>query len=124
MAKVDLIETALTEVKSQGVKIKRRILFNWNSPDGTLSDIPIECDSLGAVLIAHNKASPGFPKGWLKTVCDILETDTYWLWRFWMGFDNGHPLTIIVKNTTTGKEERKEDTVSKLGVKMARKFCE
>lgn len=115
------MEAALYEVKSQGIKIRRRALFNWCGPN---SNVPIECDALGAVLIINNKASPGFPKGWLKTVCQLLDTDTYWLWRFWMGFDNLHPLTIIIKNPTTGKEERREDQVSKLGVKFAKKFCD
>lgn len=118
MDTIKRIEAAICQVKSQGIKIRPRALFNWCGSD---PNTPIECDALGAVLIANNKASPGFPKGWLKAVCDLLDTDTYWLWRFWMGFDNGYPLTIII--CKDGKEERREDSVSKLGVKMAKKFC-
>jgi len=116
-----MIEAALCEVQSRGITITRRALFNWCNPDGTWSDTPVACDALGAVLIANNKASPGFPKGWLSDICRILNTDTYWLWRFWLGFDNGTPLIIII--CKDGSEERREDSVSKLGVKMAKKFC-
>jgi len=117
----DIIDQALHEAKQRGLVILRNgAMYSWCKPDSTWSDTPTACCALGAVLIFHKKAKPGFSRGWYKDLCDILGVDTYWFWRFWQGFNNGCPLKIIIQKD--GKDIEVEDKVSKIGVKLAKKY--
>jgi len=117
MAKSDqLIEEALSETKHSGIKIiTGGPLFHWDA-DFNL----IGCDALGAVIVKMGEAKPGFAKGWLKRLCDYLDEDTYWLWRFNIGFAFGNHFYFIVEKE--GKVSYIKDKVSDIGVKLRKKY--
>jgi hypothetical protein len=59
--------------------------------------------------------------GWLKDCCEVLGEDTYWIWKFMKGFDQGINLKIY-KSDCWGTEKEETDTVSAFGVKMRKKY--
>ena len=117
MAKADqLIEEALIEAKSSGINIiAGGALFHWGV-DFNL----VGCDAFGAVLIKMGEAKPGFPKDWLKRLCDYLGEDTYWFWRFNIGFAYGNHFYFIVEKD--GKVSYVKDKISDIGVKIRKKY--
>ena len=117
MRKLELIEHSLQQAKLAGLKIERRPLFHWKE-HGRLYG----CCALGAVLWHAGKARPGFPKGWLKELCELLGTGTYWFWRFNQGWSNDIPLTLITEKD--GKEVKIIDDVSNAAVKLARRYVD
>ena len=124
-----LIEEAIIYAKSRGVRINRGgAIFNWCIQESPYkcctSDYPITCDAIGAVLLkmgkenlAHNK----FQKGWLKEVCDYLNVDPFWIYRFCIGFDIGHQI-LIIKLTKDKKEKFEKEEISYIGIRLANKY--
>lgn len=120
MANLRLIEDAIREAKSRGIKITRGAQFNWSGGQG---DLPSACDAIGAVLIREGKAVRGFPKGWLWEVCQLLDTDTYWFWRFTMGWNYGQRIELLVPHPKKkDKMVRIKDEVSRQGDDLAKRY--
>lgn len=114
-----LVELSIQEAKAKGVEIIRGngAIFRWL--DST-SELPAQCDALGAVLIHIGEAHRDFPEGWLWRMCCALGVDTYWFWRFDQGFSYNHALTI---HTKKGDEWIKTvDKVSRAGVALGKKY--
>lgn len=110
----EIIEQAILQAKTNGLLIVRGPQFIW-SENGQ----PVACDAFGAVQLAMGK--PGFYKGWLREVCLYLNVDTFWFWRFTMGFNYLQKLILII-----GKGEKKDkeiqDDVSRKAVALAKKY--
>lgn len=95
--------------------------------------------ALGTVILKHNLIEseapipqrvrdirPAIYDGWLTEMCDLLGTDTYWIWRFCKGFDYGIELTIY--KTSIGcfdgfkREKEEKDKVSRLAYNLRKKY--
>ncbi len=105
----------MSEMRAKGVRIQPGAMITWDSGSA------ITCDALGAVALAHRIDSRGFPKGWLKSLCDILREDTWWVHRFCMGFDRRFQICIIDDEEKPPEIHR--DDVSSLGIKLRKEFC-
>lgn len=111
-----IIEESIQKAKQKGIEIVRGPIFVWGH-----EALPKACDCSGAVLVAFDKAEPGFPKGWLRELCvEILGKDTWWWYRFNFGFNHGRPLQMYTEEK--GKTKYIDDDVSKSGVRMAKRF--
>jgi|GEM_PF-7130580 hypothetical protein len=123
-----LIEEAILYAKGRGLRINRGgAVFNWCIRDSVYSchmaDYPVACDAIGAVLLKMGREDlvrNGFQKGWLKIVCDYLNVDPFWVYRFCIGFDSGHQ--ILITKTKDKKETVEKEEVSYLGVRLANKY--
>lgn len=111
------IEEALQQAKQTGLEILGIPLFHWKGSDPmTLCGV----DAFGALLMHQGKAQPGFPKGWLKELCDSLEVGTFWFWRFNQGWIHQKPITLIVEKD--GKETTTVDEISAAAAKLSKKY--
>ncbi len=109
-----IIREAITNVRAKGIRIQPGAMIDWTGEGGT----PVSCDALGAVALHHDIASKSFPSGWLKKLCTILGEDTFWVYRFCMGFDRKYQILII-------EDERSKvtrDEVSALGIRLRKEF--
>lgn len=110
------LREACALVKSQGIKIVRGPWFVYEG------DKIVACCATGAVLIANNKvsvkptdlSSPGF----MKMACEILGIDGRWLYRFFMGFDRGYQVTLILEDKESKKKTEVKDDVSEFGIQL------
>jgi hypothetical protein len=117
---LQLIEDAIKEAKSKGIKITRGAQFNWC---GGQNGMPSACDAIGAVLIKNGKAAPGFYKGWLWEMCQSLGTDTYWFWRFTMGWNYHQRIDLLLPDPKKkDKLMRVKDEVSRQGDDLAKRY--
>ena len=86
----------------------------------------IAVDAIGAVICLYEpdnnlrKAKLQFKPGWLDYVCDILDVDRFWLYKFWMGWDVGYQ--ILIEHEKNGKTYYTEDEVAKLGIRLAKEY--
>jgi hypothetical protein len=115
-----VIEGALLEVESKGIKIIRGPQFNWcGGHDG----LPSACDAIGAVLIKEGKVAPGFPKGWLWEVCQLIGVDTYWFWKFTMGWNYRQRIDLLLPDPRRkGKFMKVKDSISRAADDLARRY--
>ena len=126
MRKETLVEHCIKEVKKKGIRIiGGGAIFDWCDDQfpPKKSELPSGCDGFGAVLIEKglvHKFYPGFPEGWLKELCSIVECDSYWWWRFNMGFGYHTHLNLISQKD--GKEIIIKDSVSKIGITLYKKY--
>lgn len=111
-----IIEESIREARSRGVRIAPGALFTWG--DG---ELPEACDCSGAVLLSHGRAKRGFPDGWLRDLCAILGTDTFWWWRFDFGFSQRRCLQAYTEDH--GRYRYFDDDVSKMAAAMSRRVC-
>lgn len=83
------IRRAIADARADGLSIVRGggAAFT-NGPNGTEA-----VDATGAVLYSCGVYS--LDRGWLAVLCDALDVDSFWLWRFWMGWDRDTALTRI-----------------------------
>jgi hypothetical protein len=107
---------------SQGIKISKNGMFDWtikvqNSiPIPSLT--PTACDASGAVLWSYNQSKDFCrSENWLKETCRILDVDTWWHYRFCMGFDRNYQILSINEKDVATKDE-----VSMLGIKIAKEY--
>lgn len=112
----ELIEKAILQAKESGLEIIRGAQFIWKEG----GDQPVACDAIGAVQMMMGSVRPGFPKGWLFETCQYLGVDTYWFWRFTMGFNYSNPLTLIIGKGEKVKVVR--DDVSRKAISLAKKY--
>ena len=88
----------------------------------------IGVNAIGAVmakngLVGIPNGSQYFPyKGWLKDCCKILSEDTYWIWRFEKGFNQGLVLRISRSDHFMDSKTDELDEVSSFGVKLRKKY--
>lgn len=117
----ELLEEAIVFAKSLGVAINRGgAVFDWGN---NYNDLPKSCDAIGAILLKTGKqdlAKQGFKKGWLKEVYDYLGVNSFWIYRFCIGFDVGHQI-LIIKTMKDNSEKTEKDDISELGIKLAAK---
>jgi hypothetical protein len=74
------------------------------------------CDATGAVLYSLGVYS--LDRGWLAVLCDALDVDSFWMWRFWMGWDRD---TVLTRIDDDGREHA--DDVSAWARKLGRELC-
>lgn len=109
------------EAAAQGIRIVRGALFDWTGPDPLK---PIACDGLGAVMwcMGHVDVSKSWPDRAprpFSTVGQILRVDSFWLYRFCIGWDNWHRLIVY----TEGKDGTlipHDDDVSFMAIKLSK----
>lgn len=126
-----LIEEAISEAKERGVRIERRAVFDWVEwikypREYKRAEVPVACNAVGAVLLKMGKENcPTFYPGWLDELCQYLDTDRWWLHRFYSGFAYGNRITLhIYGKKEKGKKHKKKvekDAVSRYGDDLARK---
>ena len=107
-----IVESAIDYVQNKRIVIIRGPIFNVDKGKVT------ECNWAGAVLFRH-----GFENlhpGWLKKLCQILDEDTYWFWRFNYGFNQGRAIQVYTEENK--KQIWHIDRVSESGNQMARKL--
>lgn len=108
---------------SEGIKIRRGVCFDWTqyiqgSPIPITTYIPTSVNATGAVLWFNKKEECFGQFGEIKTLCNLLDVDTWWLYRFWMGFDRNFLIQIMDDdNKIIGQDE-----ISKLGMSLAKKY--
>lgn len=114
-----LIAQAIERTRAEGILIRRGAHFDWTIP--VVGGIPIRsvtptsCNATGAVLWAAGRATEPHQ---LKILCDLLDVDTWWLYRFWVGFDRNHQILIMDEdNKITGQDE-----ISKMGIRIGKKY--
>lgn len=74
---------------------------------------PWGCDAIGALLLQQGLV-PTIPEdlsnsGFTSLACEALGEDTFWLRRFWMGWDRGHVATLIKVEKDKKDVETKDD---------------
>lgn len=109
-----MIEEAIDYCIGKGIEIVR-------GPGLDRSSGRIEaCGWYGAVLIYNKKIDILFKPGWLKEICEILEKDTYWFWRFGYGFNQGRILEVYTEKL--GEKIWHKDKVSEQGMRLGKKY--
>jgi hypothetical protein len=106
-----MIRMALKSAQTDGIAIEAGAAFDWTA--GPSKPRAVNWD--GAVLWAHR-----FP-GWLTSLPHILSqlgVNSFWWYRFTIGFDQGRVLAILDDDL----REIGRDEVSALGLKIAREF--
>lgn len=109
---------AIEKAMADGIAIRRGATFNWtdsSKPIPLRCAPPSACNATGAILWAAGEAEK--PKQ-MKTLCSLLEVDSWWLYRFGMGFNQNHQLMVIDQNDKVISV----DEVSKLGIRLAKKY--
>lgn len=108
----DRIREACNAARARGIKLHRGPWFTF-----TGTEVTGAC-AIGAVILAEDRhvVEDASKPGYVRAACEILKVDAGFLYRFWMGFDRGHQVTIV-----SGDEESK-DEVSAFGMQIAREF--
>jgi hypothetical protein len=114
-----MIEDACQTIIAKGMRIVRGPWLEFDNDNKIVA-----CDPLVACLIVNDKMPALVPSnleqmsnpGLIKAICLLLKVDVAWLFRFWMGFDRGHPLIII-----SDKEEFKCE-VAAYGMQLAKEL--
>lgn len=103
---------------ADGIAIRCGATFDWtdsSKPIPLRCTPPSACNATGAILWAAGEADR---PNQMKTLGRLLGVDSWWLYRFWMGFNQNHQLMVIDQNDKIiGVEE-----VSKLGIRLAKKY--
>ena len=115
---------------AKGIKIVPGAAFNWTDcpHDVTFEKFkmpkptspPSTCSAIGALELALGRER-NYPEGYTTRVCEYLGVGTYWLYRFHMGFDRARQLVYKVQDKDN-KLVDKEDNVSKLGLKLRKRY--
>lgn len=102
---------------SANIKIVRGHLFSSNIvPVASQAMILLSFENENKCTLLH------FETGWLKELCNVLDVDSFWLWRFWMGWDRN--FQILVENTAKGGHTTfSRDEVARLGIKLAKEYA-
>lgn len=88
-------------------------------------------DIIGAILLMNNKVPAGIgldyrnlvTPGWDKMAAEILEVDSWWLYRFYMGYDRGHQILFISEGDKKSKKAKEiKDEVSKFGISTVKEI--
>lgn len=104
---------AIEKAASDGIAIRRGASFDWTS--SSCPGFPSACNATGAVLWAAGEAAK--PRQ-MRTLYSLLDCDSGWLYRFWIGFNQNHQLMILdQQDRIVGQDE-----VSKLGIRLAKKY--
>lgn len=127
-----IIEKALEAAIDNGLIINRGgAVLNWCDWNvvkpmqitPNLAKKPVACNAMGAILLFIGKecfVSPktGFDPSWIKEICQYLNVDYGWLWRFNNGFDYGNEIIFI------RKDEHIADKISVFGNNLAKKYSQ
>lgn len=118
---VTLLRDSCREVSSRGIRIIRGAWAEWDT------EKIIAADPICAVLIVQGRLPPGLnpmdpatmvrPGLWTPA-CELLGVDTFWLYRFWMGYDRGFQILSVNE-----KGEENKDDVSEFGINFAKEVC-
>lgn len=104
---------AIEKASADGILIRRGATFDWTS--SSRAGFPSACNATGAILWVTGEATK--PRQ-MKTLYNLLDCDSGWLYRFWMGFNQNHQLMILdQQDNIVGQDE-----VSKLGIRLAKKY--
>lgn len=114
---------AIESAASEGIKIRRGASFDWTqyvqgSSTPIETNTPTSVNATGAVLWVNGREECIGQSNQIKILCNLLDVDTWWLYRFWMGFDRNYLVQIM-------DHEMKiigQDEISKLGISLAKKY--
>lgn len=113
----DQLRRSIELITNPTIKIVRGPLFIFGPNDEIQG-----CDAVGAVLLAEQSQKLHFEPGWLKETAQLLDVDTFWLWRFWMGWTRNYQ--VLVEHTGKGGHTTfSEDEVAKLGIRLAKDYA-
>jgi len=124
MKAIEIIEQSLSEAKQKGLRITcGGCLFDWTGDNYSLKG----CNCLGAVMLKfglEHLAGPsgGFAEDWLIQLSAVLGEPPFWMARFLLGFDIGTQVVRITINKEGKEINREEDEVSRMGLKLRKKF--
>ena len=112
MSALHIIEDACEKAKENGVAIIRGATFDRTSPR-------LRCSGLGAVLWVN--ALVDDPHPW-PSLCRILDEGSFFLYRWTIGWDNWHVLSIYDLNKDGSMVEVGKDEVSAQARSLSRRF--
>lgn len=122
------LRSCLDKISKHKIKIIRGPLFDWTQPGNSFpihSALPTACDAIGAIMVCHGwtfDVEYGFKPGWLSKIYDLLDVDLIWLHKFCLGWDQNFQVQIEV--TVKKKSYFVEDEVSKMGIILAKEYCD
>lgn len=120
----EVLREAIEKARGRGIVVNTGAIFDWTEPgpDGVpirnRSEAPSSCDATGAVLLMMGR--PGLTPGWMKALCDYMQVDGFWLWRFWMGWNRNYQVQVLVREGD--KERWADDEVSHFGRRLAKEL--
>lgn len=107
-----LLEEACQQAIRQGLRLGRGATFIW---EGDGQERLVGCNATGALLwrncLEHSQG--------LADLCRLLGQDTWWLHRFWLGWDQGNVLRIL---DPISMKELGKDPISAEAARMSRRF--
>ena len=118
----EIIRSAIKEMAGRGIKICHG--GAWMEFEGNKI---IAVDPIAAVIIVNNKmpildsidklSMPGL----LQLAVNFLEVDSFWLYKFWMGFDREFQIMFFVERKGKIIKETKDD-VSEFGITLTKEI--
>ncbi len=108
----DILRESIQEVQSKNIKVLPGAWFEFSTENKIISCCPI-----GAVILNHNRYQS---HGLVKIACELLGVDTYWIRRFWLGFDRKYQVMIEIE-----KDDKKvwiKDNVALFGISLRREL--
>jgi len=89
MSALTIIAAACEVMRSRGVKLVRGATFDWTST--VQAGLPVSCNALGAVLLVHGLECSKHAR---KELGHILNENPFYFYRWTIGWDNQHVLSI------------------------------
>ena len=135
-----LICEALDAARAQGIKIWPGAAFDWTDRPagitfrrfevpGPSGPLPSACNVLGALELIVGRTKDSGYEGFYEKAAKYLGVGTFWLHRLHIGFDLGVQFFFTVKDKKgkvvrdkSGNPVEKPDEVSKLGMKLRKKY--
>jgi len=116
MKQEEQLRNSIETISLTEIQIVRGPLFIFSESDKVTA-----CDAIGAVLLVEKSNKLHFESGWLKEACKLLDVDSFWLWRFWMGWDR--KFQVLVEHKGKGDHSTfSDDDVAKLGIRLAKQY--
>lgn len=109
-----IVESSLEEISKKNIKIVRGCFYDFTNGN------PGSSSALGAVLLVNGLEKSD--KAWTD-LSNILQVETFWLYRFSIGWNNKIQLTLY-RTKQNGDLEAFLDDVSGAAAKLSRKWCE
>lgn len=109
------IESSCLLARENGLFIMKSALFYW---EGKNNDKLLGCDGTGAVLWMNNLQKS---HNRIEELCRLLEVDTWWLHRFWIGWSQNTTLSIVEDRGNNVIVVVGQDEVSKKASQLSKK---
>ena len=121
----DILRQAIQAARERGIVITRGATFDWTQPGPqgipVRAEVASSCDATGAVVLFMGW--PGLSPGWLQAVCEFMDVDAFWFWRFWLGWNRNYQVQVWVDDAKLpGKGRWIDDEVCHFARRLAREL--